>query len=313
MYSSFFFLTTPTWPPHPPLSEYHGPQHRQAQFIKILHWHMSLNPRSRQDQFQGGRLGWVTTVLRSSLFQTQWDLKQHLCRSRSMCQDEVCERFAYPHRKTFWSNKVFHWFNAINGFFFFLYGTFYVDKMGGGSSGGWGGSEILQAERLSKGWCTKALVDVPRGGEGFWPNSSESRATSHAWYVAGGMPLRWRERTGEAREGGWRAVDRAHMLQRRVWVVIHPRRTARKVRSLWVWVGSHPRRTETLWFIYIKVYEHKETKFSEYMVCCFVHKVMKFGEGSIQTARVTGQKVGVCVSFYTHCVRERLTEAALSE
>ena len=142
------------------------------------------------------------------------------------------------------------------------------------------------------------LVDLPRGGEGFWPNSSESRATSHAWYAAGGMPLRWRERTGEVREGGWRAVDRAHMLQRRVWVVIHPRRTARKVRSLWVWVGSHPRRTETLWFIYIKVYKHKETKFSEYVVCCFVDKVMKFGEVSIQTARVTGQKVGVCVVLH---------------
>ena len=75
------------------------------------------------------------------------------------------------------------------------------------------------------------------------------------------MPLRWRTRTGEARAGGWRAVDRAHMLQRdsliRVWVAIHPRRTARKVHSLWVWVGSHPRRTETLLFIYRYVYKHR--------------------------------------------------------
>ena len=106
----------------------------------------------------------------------------------------------------------------------------------------------------------------------------------------------------EAREGGWRAVGRAHMLQRgsliRVWVALHPRRTARKVPSLWVWVGSHPRRTETLWFIYIKVYKHKETKFSEHMVCCFVDKVMKFGEGSVETARVTGQKVGVWVVLH---------------
>ena len=73
----------------------------------------------------------------------------------------------------------------------------------------------------------------------------------------------WRARTGEAREGGWGAVDRSHMLQRgsliRVWVAIHPRRTARKARSLWVWVGSHPRRTETLWFIYRYVCKHKET------------------------------------------------------
>ena len=116
------------------------------------------------------------------------------------------------------------------------------------------------------------------------------------------MPLRWRARTGEVREGGWRAVDRAHMLQRgsliRVWVAIHPRRTARKVPSLWVWVGSHPRRTETLWFIYIKVHKHKETKFSEHMVCCFVDKVMKFGEGNVQTARVKGQKVGVWVVLH---------------
>ena len=53
-----------------------------------------------------------------------------------MCQYKVCERFAYPHRKTFWSNKIFHWFNAIglNGFFF--NGTFYVDEMGGGGGGG---------------------------------------------------------------------------------------------------------------------------------------------------------------------------------
>ena len=109
------------------------------------------------------------------------------------------------------------------------------------------------------------------------------------------MPLRWRARTGEAREGGWRAVDSAHMLQR---VAIHPRRTARKVPSLWVLVGSHPRRTETLRFIYIKVYKHKETNFSERMVCCFVDKVMKFGEGSVQTARVTGQKVGVWVVLH---------------
>ena len=92
------------------------------------------------------------------------------------------------------------------------------------------------------------------------------------------------------------------MLQRgsliRVWVALHPRRTARKVPSLGVWVGSHPRRTETLWFIYIKVHKHKETKFSEHMVCCFVDKVMKFGEGSVQTARVTGQKVGVWVVLH---------------
>ena len=101
---------------------------------------------------------------------------------------------------------------------------------------------------------------------------------------------------------GGGAIDRAHMLQRgsliRVWVVIRPRRTERKVPSLWVWVGSHPRRTETLWFIYIKVHKHKETKFSEHMVCCFVDKVMKFGEGSVQTARVTGQKVGVWVVLH---------------
>ena len=107
---------------------------------------------------------------------------------------------------------------------------------------------------------------------------------------------------GGGQSGGWRAVDPAHMLQRgsliRVWVVIHPRRTARKVPSLWVWVGSHPRRTETLWFIYIKVHKHKETKFSEHMVCCFVDKVMKFGEGSVQTARVKGQKVGVWVVLH---------------
>ena len=56
-------LSSSSLPPHHPLtpflplSEYHGPQHCQAQFIKILHWHMSLNCRSRQGQFQGGRLG----------------------------------------------------------------------------------------------------------------------------------------------------------------------------------------------------------------------------------------------------------------
>ena len=142
-------------------------------------------------------------------------------------------------------------------------------------------------------------------GKGFDQINSESRATSHEWYAAGGMPLRWRAPPVEAREGGWRAVGRAHMLQRgsliRVWVALHPQRTARKVRSLWVWVGSHPRRTETLWFIYIKVYKHKETKFSEHMVCCFVDKVMKFGEGSIETALVTGQKAGVWVVLHPPC------------
>ena len=116
------------------------------------------------------------------------------------------------------------------------------------------------------------------------------------------MPFCWRARTGEAREDGWRAVDRVHMLQCgsliRVWVVTHPRRTAHKIPSLWVWVGLHPRRTETVWFIYIKVYKHKETKFSEHMVCCFVDKVMKFGECSVQTARVTGQKIGVWVVLH---------------
>ena len=116
------------------------------------------------------------------------------------------------------------------------------------------------------------------------------------------MPLRWRARTGEARAGGWRAVDRAHMLQRvsliRVWVAIHPRRTARKVRSLWVWVGSHPRRTETVLFIYRYVYKHRETKFNEHMVYCFVDKVMKFGECGLQTARVTGQKACVWVVLH---------------
>ena len=34
------------------------------------------------------------------------------------------------------------------------------------------------------------------------------------------------------------------------------------------------------------------------MVCCFVDKVMKFGEGSVQTVRVTGQKVGVWVVLH---------------
>ena len=116
------------------------------------------------------------------------------------------------------------------------------------------------------------------------------------------MPLRWRAQTGEARAGGWRAVDRAHMLQPvsliRVWVVIHPQRTARKVRSLWVWVGSHPRRTETLLFIYRYVYKHRETKFNEHMVYCFADKVMKFGECGVQTARVTGQKACVWVVLH---------------
>ena len=116
------------------------------------------------------------------------------------------------------------------------------------------------------------------------------------------MPLRWRARTGEARAGGWRAVDPAHMLQRgsliRVWVDIHPRRTARKVRSLWVWVGSHPRRPETLLFIYRYVYKHRETKFNEHMGYCFVDKVMKFGECGVQTARVTGQKACVWVVLH---------------
>ena len=129
------------------------------------------------------------------------------------------------------------------------------------------------------------------------------------------MPLRWRARTGEAREGGWRPVGRTHMLQRgsliRVWVVIHPRCTAHKVPPLWVCVGSHPQRTETLWFIYIKVYKHKETKFSEHMVFCFVDKVMKFGEGSVETARVTGQKVGVWVLLHprrTGKVKDRINQ-----
>ena len=135
-------------------------------------------------------------------------------------------------------------------------------------------------------------------GRGHATHSSVMPLIAHATHSSV-MPLRWRAWTGEEREGGWRAVDRAHMLPRgsliRVWVAIHPRRMARRVPSLWVWVGSHPRRTETLWFIYIKVYKHKETKFSEHMVCCFVDKVMKFGEGSVQTVRVTGQKVGVWV------------------
>ena len=115
------------------------------------------------------------------------------------------------------------------------------------------------------------------------------------------MPLpggRGRARRG--REGGGQST--AHMLQRgsliRVWVAIHPRRTARKVRSLWLWVGSHPRRTETLLFIYRYVYKHRETKFNEHMVYCFVDKVMKFGECGVQTARVTGQKACVWVVLH---------------
>ena len=92
------------------------------------------------------------------------------------------------------------------------------------------------------------------------------------------------------------------MLQRgsliRVWVAIHPRRTACKVRSLWVWVGSHPRRTETLLLIYRYVYKHRETKFNEHMVYCFVDKVMKFGECGVQTACVTGQKACVWVVLH---------------
>ena len=84
----------------------------------------------------------------------------------------------------------------------------------------------------------------------------------------------------------------------RVWVAIYPRRTARKVRSLWVWVGSHPRRTETLLFTYRYVYKHRETKFNEHMAHCFVDKVMKFGECGVQTARVTGQKACVWVVLH---------------
>ena len=59
-YTNVLFFLLPHYPHLTlslPLSEYHGPQHRQAQFIKILRWHISLNPRSRQGQFQGGRLG----------------------------------------------------------------------------------------------------------------------------------------------------------------------------------------------------------------------------------------------------------------
>ena len=74
-YTNVFFFLLPHYPhltPSLPLSEYHGPQYRQAQFIKILRWHISLNRRSQQGQFQGGVLGYycvqivfVPNVMRS--------------------------------------------------------------------------------------------------------------------------------------------------------------------------------------------------------------------------------------------------------
>ena len=201
-----------------------------------------------------------------------------------------------------WSNKICHWFTAIRGFFF--YDALHIYCNWDNPQSPQNSSEILEVERLSTRWCTKGKQRWYQETEKseFRPDARESHTTSQAWYAAGGMPLAGGRGRGEARAGGWRAVDRAHMLQHgsliRVWVAIHPRRTARKVRSLWVWVGSHPRRTETLLFIYRYVYKHRETKFNEHMAYCFVDKVMKFGERGVQTARVTGQKACVWVVLH---------------
>ena len=116
-----------------------------------------------------------------------------------------------------------------------------------------------------------------------------------ACHSAGG---RGRGRRGREGRGQSTARTCCSVALIRVWVAIHPRHTARKVRSLWVWVGSHPRRTETLSFIYRYVYKHTETKFNEHMVYCFVDKVMKFGECGVQTACVTGQKACVWVVLH---------------
>ena len=93
-----------------------------------------------------------------------------------------------------WSNKVCHWFNATNGFFFLWYTKCKWDStpppppaLHSPES-----SQILQVERLSTRWCTKANSSGAkrRGRVSFWPNASESRATSRTWYAAGSMPLR---------------------------------------------------------------------------------------------------------------------------
>ena len=276
---------------------------------------MSLNRRSRQGQFKGGRL--VGLLLFSD----------RLCSEQKSVRSKT-ESLQYPSDldrlgvksvwaiwlsalQNIWSHKICHWFTAISGFFS---DTLYVAEITHPHPKTVRLSEILQVERLSRRWCTKGKQRWYQETEKseFGPNASESHTTSQVWYAAGSMPLpgeRGRGRRG--RDGGGQSTARTccSVALIRVWVAIHPRRTARKVRSLWVWVGSHPRRTETLLFIYRYVYKHRETKFNEHMVYCFADKVMKFGECGAQTARVTGQKACVWVVLHPRRTGKVLTPA----
>ena len=119
------------------LSEIRGPQHCQAQFIKTLHWHMSLNTRSRQGQFSTRPVQRRQTRVGLLLFSDRLCSKHKSMRSKT-------ESLQYPSGldlgvksvwaiwlstlQNIWSNKICYWFTAISGFFFF-YDTLYVAEI----------------------------------------------------------------------------------------------------------------------------------------------------------------------------------------